>query len=62
MALAYAGFFGTRELLASLLLLPGLMAGYLAAPWLVRLLSPAAARAGLLAISALSGVLLIMKG
>jgi uncharacterized protein len=61
-ALAYAGFFGVREMVASVLLLPGLLAGYLAAPLLVRLLSPAAVRAGLLAISALSGLLLILKG
>lgn len=61
-ALAAAGFFGTREIMASVLLLPGLLVGYLAAPLLVRLLSPAAVRAGLLAISALSGVLLIVKG
>lgn len=60
--LAFAGFFGMRELMASVLLLPGLLAGYLAAPLLVRLLSPAAVRAGLLAISALSGLLLILKG
>jgi len=61
-ALAYAGFFGVREMLASVLLLPGLLVGYLAAPLLIRVLSPAAVRAGLLAISALSGLLLILKG
>jgi len=61
-ALAYAGLFGQREMIASLLLMPGLLMGYVLAPYLVRLLPPAAVRAGLLAISALSGLLLVVKG
>jgi uncharacterized membrane protein YfcA len=61
-ALAYAGLFGVREIIASLLLIPGLLIGYVASPLVVRFLSPRAARAGLLAISAASGVLLLIKG
>ena len=39
--LAAVGMFGWREIYASALLLPGLVAGYLAAPLLMRILSPA---------------------
>jgi len=60
-ALALVGLFGWRELCASVLLSPGLVAGYLAAPLLMRLLTPAAVRAAILAISAASGVALIVK-
>jgi hypothetical protein len=61
-ALASAGLFGQRELIASLILMPGLLVGYWLAPLLVRLLPPPAVRAGLLAISAISGLLLVIKG
>lgn len=61
-ALAAAGLFGLREFVASVLLLPGLLVGYLMAPGLIRLLPPAAVRAGLLAVSAISGLLLVIKG
>jgi uncharacterized protein len=61
-ALQLAGLFGWRELCASVLLLPGLAVGYVAAPLLLRLLTPAAVRGALLAISAASGVALIVKG
>jgi uncharacterized membrane protein YfcA len=61
-ALALVGLFGWRELWASVLLLPGLVAGYLAAPLLMRLLTPAAVRGAILAIAAVSGVALILKG
>lgn len=61
-ALAWAGMFGWREFWASVLLVPGLIAGYLAAPLLIRILPPRAIRAGLLAISGLSGLMLLFKG
>lgn len=61
-ALAAVGSFGWREIYASVLLLPGLVAGYLAAPLLMRVLSPAAVRAAILLISAASGIALIAKG
>jgi uncharacterized protein len=61
-ALQLAGLFGWRELCASVLLLPGLAVGYIAAPLLLRLLTPAAMRSALLAIAAASGIALIIKG
>ena len=61
-ALAAVGRFGWPELHASALLLPGLVAGFLAAPLLVRLLGPRAIRFCLLAISGASGLLLAMRG
>ena len=60
--LAAVGMFGWREVYASALLLPGLVAGYLAAPLLMRILSPAAVRVAILLISAASGVALLVKG
>jgi uncharacterized membrane protein YfcA len=60
-ALAMVGSLGWRELCAAVLLLPGLVAGYVLAPLLVRLLSPAAVRTVLLFISGASGVALIIK-
>jgi uncharacterized membrane protein YfcA len=61
-ALAAVGLFGWRQLTASLLLLPGLICGYLVAPALANSLSPAAVRAALLLVSAASGAALILKG
>jgi hypothetical protein len=61
-ALALVGSIGWREVYASVLLLPGLAAGYLAAPLLMRALSPAAVRAAILLISAASGIGLLVKG
>lgn len=61
-ALAAIGRFGWPELYASALLLPGLIAGFLAAPQLLRLLSPPAIRFCLLAISGASGLLLVLRG
>ena len=58
--LAAVGMFAWREIYASALLLPGLVAGYLAAPLLMRLLSPAAVRVAILLISAASGVALMV--
>lgn len=60
-ALAWAGLFGWKEFWASVLLLPGLVAGYLAAPVLTRALSPPIIRAALLAISGASGLALLLK-
>lgn len=61
-ALGAIGLFGWREIYASVLLLPGLVAGYLAAPLLIRVLSPAAVRVAILLISAASGIALLIKG
>ena len=62
LALASVGQFGWREVYASVLLLPGLIAGYLCAPVLIRMLSPAAVRAAILLVSTASGVALLIKG
>ena len=61
-ALVAIGMFGWREIHASIVLLPGLVAGYLAAPWLVRHMSARVIRACILAISAISGLALALKG
>ena len=61
-ALAAVGMFGWREVYASILLLPGLVAGYWAAPLLMRVLTPAAVRTAILSISAASGIALMVKG
>ena len=61
-ALVAIGMFGRREVMASLTLLPGLAAGYLVSPWLIRVLSPAAIRISILAISAASGFVLLLRG
>jgi uncharacterized membrane protein YfcA len=61
-ALAMLGLFGWREAYASVLLLPGLVAGYLAAPLLIRVLSPAVVRAAILLVSGASGLALLVKG
>ena len=61
-ALAAIGMFAWRELMASALLLPGLVLGYLASPWLICLMSPGMIRASVLAISAISGLALVLKG
>ena len=60
-ALLWAHLFGWRELYASILLLPGLAAGYFAAPLLIRVLSPSAIRIALLGVSAVTGLLLLFK-
>lgn len=61
-ALAVIGRIGGPEIYASAVLLPGLAAGYLAAPLLMSLLSPRAIRFALLAISGASGLLLVLRG
>jgi uncharacterized membrane protein YfcA len=60
-ALALIGMFGWTELRASLMLLPGLVAGFLVSPWLVRIMSARVIRACILAISAISGLALLVK-
>ena len=62
LALVAIGMFGWNEIYASILLLPGLMIGYLAAPWLIRLMSARMIRACILAISGISGLALVLKG
>jgi uncharacterized membrane protein YfcA len=61
-ALTVIGMFGWRELMASVILLPGLAVGFAASPWLIRVMSPGAIRACILAISAISGIALALKG
>jgi uncharacterized membrane protein YfcA len=60
-ALSAIGMLGWRQIEASILLLPGLVAGLLAAPWLIRLMSARTIRACILAISAASGLALVFK-
>jgi uncharacterized protein len=61
-ALFIIGKFGLRELYVSALMLPGLIVGYLASSWLSRLVSARMIRACLLAISAISGAALVLRG
>jgi uncharacterized protein len=62
LALASIALLGWRELYASILLLPGLVAGYAVAPLLTRSLSATTVRAAILVISGASGVALVLKG
>jgi uncharacterized protein len=61
-ALVLIGMFGWQELWLSLVLLPGLVVGFGASPWLIRAMTPGAIRACILAISATSGLALLLKG
>lgn len=61
-ALIWAGLFGWPETVASIILLPGMIAGFLAAPILTRMLSPPVIRVCLITISGISGLLLLIKG
>jgi uncharacterized membrane protein YfcA len=61
-ALAPLGLFGWREVYASIVLMPGLLAGFLAAPVLMRYLTPTMVRVSILAVSAASGLALIARG
>jgi len=61
-ALAIIGKFGWREVHVSALLLPGLAVGFLASSWLSRLVSARIIRACVLAISAISGAALMLRG
>src|SRR5262249_9958011 len=54
--------FGWRELSVSLLMVPGLIVGYLASSRLSRLLSARMICACILAISAISGAALVVRG
>lgn len=60
-ALAAIGMLGWRQIEASILLLPGLAVGFISAPWLIRLMSARMIRACILAISAISGLALVLK-
>jgi uncharacterized protein len=60
--LAVVGLFGWREIQASILLLPGLVAGYVAGVLLMPYLNAKFVRAGILLISAASGIALVIKG
>lgn len=62
LALGWAGLFGWPEFWASVILLPGLIAGFFAAPLLIRLLPPPTIRIALIAVSGLSGLMLLLKG
>jgi len=61
-ALYIIGKFGWREVYVSALLTPGLAVGFLASSWLSRLVSARYIRVFLLAISAISGATLILRG
>lgn len=60
--LAAVGLFGWREIQASILLLPGLVAGYIAGVMLMPYLNAKFVRAAILLISAASGIALMIKG
>ena len=60
--LALVGLFGWREIQASILLLPGLIAGYVAGVLLMPYLNARFVRAAILLISAASGIALVIKG
>jgi uncharacterized membrane protein YfcA len=62
LALASIGHLSWRELYASMLLLPGLIAGYQVAPWLISKLSPKVVRSAILLMSAVSGLALLIRG
>lgn len=61
-ALVAVGMFGWRELYLSILLLPGLAAGFWGSRWLIRVMTPGAIRTCILTISAVSGLTLLLKG
>jgi uncharacterized membrane protein YfcA len=61
-ALGAIGMLGWRQIEASAILVPGLVVGLLSAPWLIRLMSARMIRACILAISALSGLVLLLRG
>lgn len=62
LGLAAVGMLGWPQIKAAILLLPGLAIGYLAAPWLIRLMSARVIRACILAISGISGLALAIRG
>jgi uncharacterized membrane protein YfcA len=56
-----AGRFGTHELLLGLILIPGVVAGYLVAVYLSPYLDRGYSRMAVLAISTISAILLIIR-
>jgi uncharacterized protein len=60
--LAAVGLFGWREIQASILLLPGLIAGYIVGVMLMPYLNARFVRVAILLISAASGIALMIKG
>lgn len=60
--LAAVGLFGWREIQASILLLPGLILGYIAGVMLMPYLNAGFVRTAILLISAASGIALVVKG
>lgn len=60
-ALTFSGLFGRAQFVAGLVLLPGLALGYGAGRWMAGRLSPAMARAAMLAVSGAAGLMLIIK-
>lgn len=61
-ALFAIGLLGWPQVKAALFLAPGVLVGYWLAPLLIRVLSPRAIRIAILAISAASGLALVIKG
>lgn len=55
------GEFGTQELAASLVLIPGLVVGFAASRWAARFLDRGFTRPAVLALSALSAVAAILR-
>lgn len=60
-ALAAVGLFGARELGLAIVLLPGIAAGFFAAPLFGRFVGGRAMRIAILAISAAGGVMLVLR-
>lgn len=61
-ALASAGYFGLRELLLGIALLPGFLIGYFLARRFLVLKNPKAFRSGVLLVAAASAIALIVRG
>lgn len=61
-ALASAGYFGLRQLVLGITLLPGFLVGYFLARRFLVLKNPQAFRSGVLVVAAASAVVLIVKG
>lgn len=60
-ALVAVGLFGTRELVLTAILVPGVLAGFLIAPLFGRFVAGRAMRIAILAVSAAGGVMLILR-
>jgi hypothetical protein len=59
--LAVAGRFGTEEVRASLVLLPGILVGFIASRWTAHLLDRGFVRPAVLGFSALSAIAAIVR-